>query len=417
MAVSWTYNALTGKAIYGGRLDPLSVTAPAARPAWRNAMLANTWAVVPSTNKLSDLDPTTKTGTNPNYPGQAEYASGTNYGMLAFSGACWDEETGTLWFPLQGGHGDYGGNEPYKIKISSDSPAFSMLRPPTGWNGAVITNDNQEATGLYSDGRLRSVHSYNNNVYVTGLGPVISRTTAPWHSGQENHDFCALLNESTGESTILQDINSISQRGAGFGGACYDATRDCLWLMGTGTSSIGKFNLTTNTLTQGSNYDNHCGAWAAIVHVQEADLLLTLSKQPGLPIQPGNYPGPFLAFNPTTGARTVLSSDSAFSGAFSSGFTLSADTSPGVSWDAVNRRLLMWQNTSNTTEISTLTPGANLLTDPWAAGVLSVSGSNTVTPTTTKADGVNSRFGYSPKLGGCYLLNRTTESIYFFATE
>ena len=90
----------------------------------------------------------------------------------------------------------------------------------------------------------------------------------------------------------------------------------------------------------------------------------------------------------------------------------------GLDWDEDAQQLIAWNNSSLTTQISVFTPPAsNPATSAWTASVLSVDGSNAVTPTTGTSTGTHGRFAYSPTLKGCVLLNGTTQSLYFFATE
>lgn len=61
-----SYSTATGGSIYGGR---------SGLPAWRSAMVANTWAVVPMANTLADINPRNNAAINPNYPSAPEWAA------------------------------------------------------------------------------------------------------------------------------------------------------------------------------------------------------------------------------------------------------------------------------------------------------------------------------------------------------
>lgn len=396
--VNDSYSCASGGTIYAGRYN---------WPAWRQAIAANTWAQVGS-NTLSVLNPDNDVLINPSYPSSGPWHGSTGFTgiVTAWNGACWDETTGTFWFPLQGGHADWGGNEPYKICLKDASPTFSMLRYPSGAVGNTITlNDGQEATGLYSDGRLRPGHSYNNNIYVPGYGPLICRVKGPFISGATDYGKVYLLNESTGESTLVVDLTSLSP-GQSYGGAAYDASRNKVLTTGVGNTPLVAINMTTSVATVAVTSDNYIGQYAKLVVLPEHDLLMFIHNGGG------GYPAQ-IYMRELSALGTLITPT--LSGSASAGLSLNGQV--GAAWDSVNGRLLLWNNATSRTEISTLTPGANPRTDTWTWGTLSVSGSNTETPTAAAGNGTYGRFGYSESLGGCFLLNAVSQKIYFFATR
>ena len=147
-------------------------------------MEANTWKEV-GINTLDDVNPEYDS-TSVKLPKHTSMESSTEHKsiIIAWCGACFDDNESVLWLPL-GGHSDYAGKyEPYKeIDLSVNSPTWEMVRPPSGAIGnQMVLDDGQEATGLYSDGRLRAVHSYNKPVYVPQIGPVMSVTGMAYKS-------------------------------------------------------------------------------------------------------------------------------------------------------------------------------------------------------------------------------------------
>lgn len=400
-ATAVTYSEASGHAIYGGRINPASW------PAWRQAMAIGTWAQVGS-NTLSALNPENNPAINQNYPSSGPWHGTTGFTGItsAWNGACWDEATATFWMPLQGGHADWGGNEVYKNCLFDASPAFSMVRVPSGGIGNAITlNDGQEITGLFSDGRLRPGHSYNNNVYVPGVGPVVVRVKGPFISGATDFGKAYTINETTGEATLLSDLTSLNP-GQSYGGAVYEASRNRILTSGTGNTPLLKIDMTTGTGSTAVSSDNYAGQYLRMVVIPEFDLLAFIHNGgAGYPAQ--------IYFRELSALGTIVTPT--ITGSYSAGLALNGQV--GAEWDHQHRRLVLWNNATNTTEISTLTPGANPRTDAWVRGTVSVSGSNTETPTAAAGNGTYGRFGYSAKLGGCYLLNATNQKMYFFATE
>ena len=114
--------------------------------------------------------------------------------------------------------------------------------------------------------------------------------------------------------------------------------------------------------------------------------------------------------HPSTGVTTVM----ALSGAFASGVNL--DTMPGVSWSSELGKVLIWNQSANTAQISTLTPEGNGL-GQWNRGSLTVAAENTLVPPTRADNGTFGLFGYSSSLKGCYLITSTTAPVHFFATQ
>lgn len=392
-----TYTATSGVSVAAGRYS---------KPAWRRAIAANTWGTVAASNTLSSLDPIKNPAINANYPALPEWAGYHSAIIDAWGGAAFDQTKSTLWLPLQGGHADYGGNEPYKIDLSVDTPIWKMLRNPSGAIGNLITTqDAKESTGLYSDGRLRAVHSYNNNLYIPGIGPVVSRMGGCWISGQAGADKASKIDETTGEATLILNYGGTTGLGSQYGAAAYDASRNYLYLLGVSTVQLAYINLTNNAVGHLGVFDNLTNNYCKMVYLAEYDLLAVF--------QGGGtgFPQPFFLYDCANGYTIIQPT---ITGAYPSGFTIRGQG--GADWDAINHRFVMWGATDTKT-IVTLSPTGNPRTAAWSVGALSISGANTTTPTTGALNGTFGRFGYSKNLGGCYLLNATSDPIYFFATE
>ena len=176
-----TYNAAASP-VAGGRY---------VWPAWRRHHAPMSVFAIPASNTLDDLNPKNNPAINPVYPSTPEWMGNHANIIGAWCGACYGDDAGELWLPLSGGHGDYAGNEPYKINLRADVPQWEMVRPPSGAIGNVLTtNDGQEASGVYSDGRPRSIHSYNKSVWIDGVGPAVAvQGSTSWSAQAGVHDF------------------------------------------------------------------------------------------------------------------------------------------------------------------------------------------------------------------------------------
>ena len=368
-------------------------------PAWRRAMQPGTWAQVPG-NKLSDINPANNPAINPNYPSAAPWSGDTGFAAVvsAWCGACWDDGTCTFWLPLQGGHNDYFGNEPYKTTLLADTPAWSMLRNPTGavGNTGGTFNDGLESTGVNWDGRYRACHSYNKPVYVPGKGPIMTilSSTSPNPSGP---NYTLLLNETTGEMT---HVSTLSAAGGPDGGSAYDQTRNRIWWIGSNGARLSYLDCDTwawTTLSDGTYHNDY--SHQGLVYIPGKDVLLNLSDGTGV-ISVFTTAG--IRYQPgVTGAGAV-----------------SLGGSAGAKWSESLGCVLIWNNSTNTTQITTLTPpSGDPLTQPWILGTLPVSPSNTVTPTARSGNGTYGRFQVSERLGAAILINAVDQQIYAFAVR
>lgn len=379
-----------------------------ALPSWRTAMTVGTWAEIPG-NTLSDIDPNTNAAINPNGTSGAPWSGtgGQPTIVTKWCGAVYDAQTDTMHIPLAGGHTDYAGNEPYKVCIDAESATWAMLRNPSGAIGNTITlNDGQESTGLYSDGRLRSVHSYSNQCYVPGHGPIICRPMAFYSSGGGVLYKMFAVHETTGEASEWADYSALAYPDpvgtTNEGAACYDPTRECIWHLGGGTAKMLKTLVSTRATTAHGTYNNHINdGGGSLRYLAGLDLVAALKS----------YTNDLKIFDPNTSTWTTPT----ISGSWATGYD-NTDSAGGIDWDEVNQRLLCWNQATNTTLITILTPGVDP-TANWTASTMSVDGSNAVTPTARPGPGMFGRFAYSSRLKGCVLLSSTTTPLYFFATE
>jgi hypothetical protein len=381
---------------------------------WRRSQIADTWTLVPASNTLADVNPENDAAVNPNYPSSAPWHGISGQGALftAWNGACYDDVLHEMHIGPAGGHGDYGGNERYRIGLGDNTPAWSCIGKPTGAIGNTGTlNDGNDATGVYFDNRPRSTHTYNYLVHARGVGPVIARLAAT-----HNNAACVAKawkwDRVTGEFTFLVDYSGVSGVGGilTVGAACYDPTRHCIWMLHTGTTKVLKLDLGTNVVTSHGTADNWTNGNNFLVYVQSQDCLLSIGAGG---VGYNDNPSGFSHINLSTFAHTTLS----WSGSFASGFASALSTSMyvvGIAWDEVRQRFVMWHNSTNRAQLSTLTPNG-AFTNAWTAGALTVSGSNTVTPSAPQSNGTYGRFQISPSFDGVFLLNGISEQPYFYA--
>lgn len=365
-------------------------------PAWRQAIQPGRIAQI-GRNRLSDLDPAKNPAINPVYPNAPEWSGSLGQAgiVLPWCGACWDEDGGTLWLPLQGGHGDYAGNEGYRIRLLDDQPAWTMTRPPSGAIGNILkTQDGKESTGNYADGRPRAVHSVNKPVYVPGIGPVmVVQGNTSWN-GSMGTARTLLLDEQTGEWSVKAVHPSPGATMAGAG--CYDPSRHLIWYKSSAEgypSYLDLRNWNWVVLTRWAKDPS----WSAkrLVFLPEHDLVFQVDD---------TKPNKFCVWDTERGS---LYTPPAI-GTFPKGLTFNGGS--GCEWDGT--RILAWHHAGGTTTIGTLTPTGEPRKDPWAWGEIEFSG---ITPSAAVPNGTYGRFAYSRKLKGCVLQNAVNTRTYFFA--
>jgi len=114
-------------------------------PAWRDPAAAAVWVEIPVAVSYDSLSPHLDASINPLYPSHPEYMSSGAFSWRTRRGAwnayCYDRATDEILDYLSGGHGDYAGNDAIRGRLWLDEIIFNRVSLPTGWNGAVLTND------------------------------------------------------------------------------------------------------------------------------------------------------------------------------------------------------------------------------------------------------------------------------------
>lgn len=390
-------------------------------PAYRRAMTPRTWGIVPTTSTLAALDPTLDSA---HWEPGADWA-GRGMTAGAFSWVQALTHGGKLLYPILGGHDDYGGNEPYELNLMVDAPAWRMLRPPTGSKLATVnpstglagyprvTRDGLTATGIYADGRLRAAHSYQNQCVVPAVGARPACVIFTRHNSCYPDPWASQLHKSfrfdlgTGETTLFSDYSHLAALLPPYGGTDqssndgvseYDPLRDIVWHAGHGTNHMLKLSMSTGVTTRSAATGFASGD--TMVHVPGRDVMYIVKVAQFFDLATETFITPSV------------------SGSFSAGLRFATFPGIGASWCAELGCILLWNNTSNLGEISTLTPTGSK-SDPWVRGVLSVDPSNVILPTSapTNADGVFGRARYIPELHAFVVHVTTIGSVYLFAID
>lgn len=381
-------------AIYGGMQGP---------PSWAQGLDLYEWVQVPQAYTLSSIQPMLNPAINPVYPNKPEFYYG-NFGgiMSAWCGACYDDSTGDFMLPLQGGHTDYSGNEPYKVNMFAESVAWQMIRPPTGAIGnQVITDDKQESTGLYADGRLRAVHSYNYPVAGNGrmfMGGLMGFSTA----GNSGKQWAVEISKITGEYNLIADYTS-SSMGNNYGGACFDTKRNRIFVSGSSQSRFTSINPDTGAFSYVGTVRERFAGYPRLMYAAEIDKIVIVSPPTALTV-----------FDAQSGL-TVVDHDT---GQITHP-AVNGTAPPWFKWNECGAawcgdRILLWNNNASTRNVLQLSPTGNPATDPWELTEIAGTGA---TPTARTANGTFGRFQYSKRLGGVMLINDVAQPFFFMRTD
>lgn len=397
-----------GAAITGRTTPAIGAASNPYVPAWAR-ITAQTWTTVPVAATLYSIRPSNNPAINPNYPSGPEWNGDGDQSNIvaAWCGAAYDEDTDTMWIGVSGGHRDYGGNEVYRCRFGTPAPTWELVRWPSGAIGNLLTtNDGQEASGVYSDGRPRSVHTYNKWAYVPGVGPVLGIHGNTYYSSTAGRSWSVFIDATTGEAQFSAQHPPASSTGTG-SATTYDPSRHALWIASANNSTgIYRYNIPTSG-------GAHTGAAASLVASTPSRELSSLCYLP-------SHDCLLVAYSSEVGGSSgwrVLDCATgtvyapAFNGTAALG-NLYAQTQ--WRWVPSLGAACGWHNSGNTTLITRLTPGANPRTDAWTIDTLPVSGANAVTPSNRASQGTYGRFAYSPRLGGFLVFNSTSGSTYFY---
>lgn len=377
-------------------------------PSWASSAASGTWVQVPMANTMHSIRPGANAAINPNYPADPEWGANFANAVDAWCGAAFDESLSRMLLGVHGGHADYAGNEIMSCDFRDEAPAWVLVRKPSGAIGNLLTtNDGQEATGVYADGRPRSIHTANKWVYVPRRGPaLVALGGGAWIPTNGGKNWAAFIDEVTGEASFTAEV--IPGSLVDNSGTCYDPVRDAIWLVVRNQYKAFKYSLP-------SSGGAHTGSWSEHWHISNNNAFgnNSLCYVPGhdVLLHATAYDDESVyqwrVIDPADGRQYTPT----FSG------SLSGPPCAGVGqlrWVPSLGAACFWDNSTNTTLITKVTPGVNPRTDAWTISTLPVSGSNAVTPTARTARGTFGRFAHAPNLGGFLLFNSTSGPTYFY---
>tara|TARA_Y100000310_G_scaffold342527_1_gene446175 strand:- start:20689 stop:23136 length:2448 start_codon:yes stop_codon:yes gene_type:complete len=381
-------------------------------PQWRATMSGNTWVEIPNTN-MDQIDPKDDPSLNPNYPLSAPW-DGTNglaAIMQAWGGGCNDDSRIIV---AGGGHQNSAINSIFDIELNTDNPQWRMSEPPSGaLPGVIVLDDGQESTGVYSDGRYRSTHTYNSLAYKTDTNELIMGMQGGVYKGGTRSAETLKMIRFDG-TTLVESGKSVTNNhtsgsGASGGGGCLDQSRNGYWWLDQGNS--GKFSFYDFALDQWSEFSDPTlpssvppnFQSAALTRLPDHDLIFASI---GGRVDETTQVNQAQIYDPSDDTWTVITFQGTAVGTF-----LAGDGQPRL----VGNRIYWWNNHSDTEIINYVEIPANPKTGPWQISQLVNDPSNSVIPTVKQTNGTWGRFAYIPSLQGFALVNATDQNIFFYA--
>lgn len=380
-------------------------TVPTGADIWIGDAAVGEWGVIPG-NTASAVNPDNDPAANPNHPAAAPWrvTGGQNGLMAAWCGMCFDQTGGVAWVPNGEGHNDGWSNAVYKWDLDQATPAWVRVKDPS----VVATYaDGAVASGVYSDGRPRALHTYNYTEYIPGYGPAVCNEIALANTGGSGPGRLYLIDEVTGDHTF----RAASTPAGGSGAAtCYDSTRGVVWMRVNGTQPMRYWTPATNTWASlGSTL-----AWAgasSLCYMPDSDCILIGNGENELG---QTVAGGWCVFDCAAGTYHYPT----FTGAPALNVQQAGGLWPGKcqpAWDETRSCAYAWdQDSGSTRNILRLTPGANPRSDAWTLDVVTVAPTNTVTPSAAQATGTYGRAFYWAAKQVFIVVNDVTQNGYFF---
>jgi hypothetical protein len=367
------------------------IPCPDSAPAWFTAMADRTWST-PVTNTLDSVKPATLYG---RHAGICD----------AWTGGFTDQVRKEYGLCANGGHGDYGGNETYVVKMNVASPAWVRLNNPSNPVGGT---DARHSMGNFGDGTMRPVHGWHRCTF--GEGKV-------WYAGADGmfetgyqSSACWSFNRATltwqhQGIAIPAPFGAFSNLNTEAGAACYDPVSRKVWSTATGQTEPGasvgggvgvwSIDCQTNAITTYPiNFGSGNPRWAA-AGLGFAFFGDTSNNRIGV-IDTAN-PGAGITFRTPTGG------------------TFPPDKS-GCVFHAPSRALLLWH--ANGSSIIKIAIPANPLTGAYTISTIAAAAGNAVTPTGAQPNGTYSRFNIIEDMGNgqsaLVVVNSTTGATFVY---
>lgn len=340
------------------RVPSVSIVSPA--PSWASALTVNAWTQLANTNVFTDVQASNV----------GQYASIGPTGVFrAWGSAAYLPGFGSYGSMLHwnGGHNDYFGSEVYSFDLGSLT--WARLTSPS--SGPYPPN---EADGIYSDGIPVVPHNYNYVGARTANDTFWSMSKERTNGGDVTTiGTPCIFNPSTLTWFNSTQAKPIAGGGVGTSTACYDATRDGVWLVDCTNGDFAFYTFSTDSWTPYLNSFSY--GQSIIVHAPTKDCLLLFQNSAA------QIRG-FDCASPTTAPVTLTVSGTAPLATWQNTFS--------IKWSAVLGKFFFYRTGGGAAVFTLTPPTGDWRTGTWTWAQLSVT-SAPVAPT-GEGGGVYSKF-------------------------
>lgn len=378
-----TYNIASAATAYIGRSEP-----PSELPAWFTALPLWSWEEIPGSS-LSNLS----YGAIPKPTG---VSSDPSPRIETWCGATLVRELGQYWIYAAGGHADWCGNEATSLSYRTESPGWTMRRPPAA-NAYLYDN-----TAVNADLSRSSTHTYYATVNFPLQGklalmpsPGSDHPSVPLPPGDWPYGNNELMTyDMDTDSWDAPTARALYTGGGDFTGclvASHPITGDVFYARASSTGGKGwKYKPTPDTwteLTYSIYSDNYAGA--AVDIVREEVLIV------------GSYSGTGAArvFDWETGEQLAVT----FTGL--GGDALKKGNYPGVGYDEALDKYMVFYNEDNIVKTRMVDPTT------WAVSEPTIDNEIDARP-----NGLQNAAQYDPVLKAWILANRWNQNVKILRT-
>jgi hypothetical protein len=277
---------------------------------------------------------------------------------------------------LGGGHMDYAGNELYVFDVNT----FTWTR---------LTNPSRDYSGsgaYYSDGQPRSRHTYEVQEYLPdpvdrfcAWGASATYPQSNWFRNVDCFDF------TTNTWSLRTNVPTIDYGGI----TAYDADRGLLWHHSTARGSLSSYNWAQDRWTTGNQDD-------FISYELTADY--DPIRKEFIGIGCGGGRNGVLIWNTNTLGTASNLSTSGHDGVIN-------ELNPGVQWDPVLKRIVVWADGPNLYSL-------DRTTNVWQKHTPAPT--NTVVPSPPAERGTFGRFRYMPRFNAYIVANSISTNVFVY---
>lgn len=341
------------------------------RPAWRDAMSLWQWTQLAGTAAFSGVTPAAN-------PGGAY-----NSRLDAWNG--FTAKGSSVYIAGMGGHGDYAGNEAYRLDLAAASPAWAILRQPTP--AAQVQLD----VSYYLDGRPSSAHLYY-SLHAVGNELLRTMNGSQWGDGQHSDTKVVAFDLATNDWRAAGTYPDAPATGFARS-ICVDPRDGTIYF--TGGTALHSRNPTTGVWTQRATWPEN--GTALYYRAGAVDTLRNRVVFFGNAYIPSNGG---LVYDIASGVMSAI----AFSG---TGLSAVVAEAGNTAWyDSGLDRFLVKTPSGNA--LYTVNPTT------WECAALSTSGGSAIA---NAVNGVFNKFVYVPLLGGYYYQPSHASNGWFLASE